>query len=64
MGADGVVPDNTTLLEGVFASLKGHLGCKRAAYGGLDRGMLQMTFGIPASSLTRAVALQQETFAQ
>lgn len=47
-------------VEGVFASLKRYLGCKRASYRGLDRVMLQMTFGILAWNLTRAVALQQE----
>lgn len=51
-------------VEGVFASLIRYLGCKRAAYRGLDRVMLQMTFGILAWSLTRAVALQQEMCAQ
>jgi IS5 family transposase len=32
-------------VEGVFASLKRYLGCRRAAYRGLERVMLQMTFG-------------------
>jgi IS5 family transposase len=44
-------------VEGVFASLKRYLGCKRAAYRGLGRVMLQMAFGILAWNPTRAAAL-------
>ena len=47
-------------VEGVFASFKRSLGCRRAAYRGLERVTLQMTMGILAWNATRAAALHGE----
>jgi transposase, IS5 family len=44
-------------IEGGFATLKGWRGCGRARYRGLEKFFEQMTWGILAHNLTRAVAL-------
>jgi transposase, IS5 family len=46
-------------IEGGFATLKRWRGCGRARYRGLEKFFEQMTWGILAHNLTRAVALSQ-----
>ena len=46
-------------IEGTNAALKRWHGCGRALYRGIERVMNQMTMGILAYNLTRAVALQR-----
>jgi IS5 family transposase len=46
-------------IEGANACLKRWRGCARAVYRGMDRVMMQMTMGVMAFNLTRAVALER-----
>lgn len=46
-------------IEGSFAQLKRYLGCGRASYRGLRRVSEQMSWGIAAFNLRRAVALRR-----
>lgn len=46
-----------SFVEGTFAQLKRYLGCARARYRGLVRVREQMTWGVMAFNLRRAVAL-------
>ena len=46
-------------IEGANACLKRWRGCSRAIYRGMERVMMQMTMGVMAFNLTRAVALER-----
>jgi IS5 family transposase len=48
-----------SFIEGANACLKRWRGCARAIYRGMERVTMQVTMGVMAFNLTRAVALQR-----